>query len=39
LLPANNRYLAQHDVQLVEQFLTEISSLQPENNIGLTAVW
>ena len=35
LLPANNRYLAQHDVQLVEQFLTEISGLQPENNVFL----
>jgi transitional endoplasmic reticulum ATPase len=35
LLPTNNRYLAQHDIQLVEQFLTEISSLQPENNIFL----
>jgi transitional endoplasmic reticulum ATPase len=35
LLPANDRYLAQHDVQLVEQFLTEISSLQPENNVFL----
>jgi transitional endoplasmic reticulum ATPase len=35
LLPANNRYLAQHDVQLVEQFLTEISSLKPENNVFL----
>ena len=35
LLPANNRYLAQHDVQLVEQFLTEISSLQTENNVFL----
>ena len=35
LLPANNRYLVQHDVQLVEQFLTEISSLQPENNVFL----
>ena len=35
LLPANNRYLAQHDVQLVEQFLTEISSLQSENNVFL----
>jgi transitional endoplasmic reticulum ATPase len=35
LLPANNRYLAQHDVQLVEQFLTEISSLQAENNVFL----
>jgi len=35
LLPANNRYLAQHDIQLVEQFLTEISSLQPEHNVFL----
>lgn len=35
LLPANNRYLAQHDVQLVAQFVTEISGLQPENNIFL----
>ena len=35
LLPANSRYLAQHDIQLVEQFLTEISSLQPENNVFL----
>jgi transitional endoplasmic reticulum ATPase len=35
LLPASNRYLAQHDVQLVEQFLTEISGLQPENNVFL----
>src|SRR5208282_1475203 len=35
LLPASNRYLAQHDVQLVEQFLTEISNLQPENNVFL----
>jgi transitional endoplasmic reticulum ATPase len=35
LLPANNRYLAQHDIQLVEQFLTEISGLQPENNVFL----
>jgi transitional endoplasmic reticulum ATPase len=35
LLPANERYLAQHDVQLVDQFLTEISSLQPENNVFL----
>ena len=35
LLPATNRYLAQHDIQLVEQFLTEISSLQPENNVFL----
>jgi transitional endoplasmic reticulum ATPase len=35
LLPANNRYLAQHDIQLAEQFLTEISSLEPENNVFL----
>ena len=35
LLPANNRYLAQHDIQLVKQFLTEISGLQPENNVFL----
>jgi transitional endoplasmic reticulum ATPase len=35
LLPANNRYLAQHDIQLVEQFLTEISSLQRESNVFL----
>jgi transitional endoplasmic reticulum ATPase len=35
LLPANNRYLAQHDVQLVEQFLTEISGLHAENNVFL----
>jgi transitional endoplasmic reticulum ATPase len=35
LLPATNRYLAQHDIQLVEQFLTEISSLEADNNIFL----
>lgn len=35
LLPANNRFLAQHDIQLVEQFLTEISGLMPENNVFL----
>jgi transitional endoplasmic reticulum ATPase len=35
LLPANNRYLAQHDVQLVEQFLMEISGLQVDNNVFL----
>jgi SpoVK/Ycf46/Vps4 family AAA+-type ATPase len=35
LLPATNRYLAQHDIQLVEQFLTEISGLQRENNVFL----
>jgi SpoVK/Ycf46/Vps4 family AAA+-type ATPase len=35
LLPANSRYLSQHDIQLVEQFLTEISSLEPDNNVFL----
>jgi transitional endoplasmic reticulum ATPase len=36
LLPGNDRYLGQqHDVQVVDQFLTEISNLQPENNILL----
>jgi SpoVK/Ycf46/Vps4 family AAA+-type ATPase len=35
LLPANSYALAQHDIQLVEQFLIEISSLQPENNVFL----
>lgn len=35
LLPANNRFLAQHDIQLVEQFLTEISSLAPDNSVFL----
>ena len=35
LLSANNRYLGQHDVQVVEQFLTEISSLHPDNRVFL----
>jgi len=35
LLPANSRALTQHDIQLVEQFLTEISALRPENNVLL----
>ena len=35
LLPATNRFLSQHDVQLVEQFLTEISNLLPEHNVFL----
>lgn len=35
LLPANSHALAQHDIQLVEQFLTEIGGLQPENNVFL----
>ena len=35
LLPANNRYLSQHDIQVVEQFLTEIGSLEANNNVFL----
>jgi transitional endoplasmic reticulum ATPase len=35
LLPANSHALAQHDIQLVEQFLTEIGGLQQENNVFL----
>ncbi|HEX8800471.1 MAG TPA: ATP-binding protein, partial [Terriglobales bacterium] len=35
LLPRSNRYLGQHDVQLVEQFLIEMSGVQPENNVFL----
>lgn len=35
LLPGNNRYLAQHDLQVVEQFMIEISNLQPEHNVFL----
>jgi transitional endoplasmic reticulum ATPase len=35
LLPGNNRYIAQHDLQLVEQFMIEISNLQPEHNVFL----
>jgi transitional endoplasmic reticulum ATPase len=35
LLPTNTRYASQHDIQVVEQFLTEISNLQPENNVFL----
>lgn len=35
LSPANNGHLAQHDVQLVEQFLIEISGLEPESNVFL----
>ena len=34
-MPANSRALTQHDIQLVEQFLTEISALRPENNVLL----
>jgi len=35
LLPGNNRYVAQHDLQVVEQFMIEISNLQPEHNVFL----
>jgi SpoVK/Ycf46/Vps4 family AAA+-type ATPase len=35
LLPTNSRFLSQHDVQVVEQFLTEISRLEPEHNVFL----
>ncbi|MGH9352358.1 MAG: AAA family ATPase, partial [Terriglobia bacterium] len=35
LLPANPGYLNQYYVQIVEQFLIEISNLQPENNVFL----
>jgi len=35
LLPSNKRYLTQHDVQLVEQFLTKIGSLYPDNQVFL----
>ena len=35
LLPANNSFLPQHDIQLVEQFLTEISNLEADNNVFL----
>jgi transitional endoplasmic reticulum ATPase len=35
LLPGNPGYLNQHYVQIVEQFLIEISALQPEHNVFL----
>jgi transitional endoplasmic reticulum ATPase len=35
LLPQATLSLGQHDVQVVDQFLVEISSLQPENNVFL----
>jgi transitional endoplasmic reticulum ATPase len=35
LLPGNNRYVGQHDVQVVEQFMIEISNLEPEHNVLL----
>ncbi|MGH9353633.1 MAG: AAA family ATPase, partial [Terriglobia bacterium] len=31
LVPANQGYLNQHYIQIVEQFLIEISNLQPEH--------
>lgn len=37
LLPANPGYLNQYYVQIVEQFLIEISALQPEHNVFLVA--
>jgi transitional endoplasmic reticulum ATPase len=33
--PGNNRYAAQHDLQVVEQCLIEISNLLPEHNVFL----
>jgi transitional endoplasmic reticulum ATPase len=35
LLPRNNRYVTHHDLQVVEQFMIEISNLQPEHNVFL----
>jgi transitional endoplasmic reticulum ATPase len=35
LLPSNDRSLSQHDIQVVEQFLTEISELKPQNEVFL----
>ena len=35
LLPRTGGYLGQHDIQLVEQFLIEISNLQPQHNVFL----
>jgi transitional endoplasmic reticulum ATPase len=35
LVPANPGYLNQYYVQIVEQFLIEISALQPEHNVFL----
>ena len=36
LLPGNNRYVGQqHDIQVVDQFMIEISNLQPEHSIFL----
>lgn len=35
ILPANTRNLSQHDVQVVEQFLSEISELKSQNEVFL----
>jgi transitional endoplasmic reticulum ATPase len=35
LLPEKSRNLSQHDIQVVDQFLTEISDLRPENEVFL----
>jgi transitional endoplasmic reticulum ATPase len=35
LLAGGNRYIGQHDRQVVDQFLTEISKLEPEHNVFL----
>ena len=35
LLPGSNRYVGQHDLQVVEQFMIEISNLQPEHSVFL----
>jgi len=35
LLPANSRNVSQHDIQVVEQFLTEISELKSQNEVFL----
>jgi transitional endoplasmic reticulum ATPase len=35
LLPANNRNLSQHDIQVLEQFLSEISELKSQNEVFL----
>ena len=35
LLPGNNRFLSQHDLQVVEQFMIEISNLQARHNVFL----
>lgn len=35
LLPVSGRNISQHDIQVVEQFLTEISDLKTENKVFL----